>query len=373
MAFRLEDHLRSGWIDNTVKGTVTGELVVDGIAGPLVLELEGNAWPDLAGCRFSFTNPKAEPIPPETGKLLRAKQKGAAGDITGSQKCRVFLSKEDEKRAIENRGDEPMPETVWKNTLYIEWYSIGNGRVVLQGVDYDLEIDLPRWQLTEVEIAANAESRSTAQTDFLQRAVEGFQKTNQEIRDAENKIDPSGVDEFVWEKRMRENDKRTDALMELLDEVDSPEDTANLMEKALSAGMDDSGRADFTDDDDDEEFVRDLVELDDEGRKICRELEELAGDLGAKHYPGLHDDSVEAGDFLQLVVKSQATASMTSSEEMPGERGFLLARIKREIALAQSVLSALGEDSDNPREELVADVWIVRGLLVDLAGNLRGG
>src|SRR5207253_6671772 len=39
-----------GEIDNRVKGIVRGKVWVDGRAEPVVLELKGNAWPDLAGC-----------------------------------------------------------------------------------------------------------------------------------------------------------------------------------------------------------------------------------------------------------------------------------------------------------------------------------
>ena len=58
MAFRIHDSVVRGEIDNRVKGIVRGRIWVEGRAEPVVLELEGNAWPDLAGCLLTFTNPQ---------------------------------------------------------------------------------------------------------------------------------------------------------------------------------------------------------------------------------------------------------------------------------------------------------------------------
>ncbi len=44
-----------GEIDNRVKGFVRGNIWIEGRSEPIVLELEGNAWPDLAGCDPAFT------------------------------------------------------------------------------------------------------------------------------------------------------------------------------------------------------------------------------------------------------------------------------------------------------------------------------
>ena len=35
-----------------------GKIWLEGHAEPVVLELKGNAWPDLAGCLLTFTNPQ---------------------------------------------------------------------------------------------------------------------------------------------------------------------------------------------------------------------------------------------------------------------------------------------------------------------------
>ena len=60
MAFRIHDSVVRGEIDNRVKGIVRGKIWVEGRSEPVVLELKGNAWPDLAGCLLSFTTRKSE-------------------------------------------------------------------------------------------------------------------------------------------------------------------------------------------------------------------------------------------------------------------------------------------------------------------------
>ncbi len=57
MAFRIHDSVVRGEIDNRVKGIVRGKIWVEGRDDPVLLELKGNAWPDLAGCLLTFTNP----------------------------------------------------------------------------------------------------------------------------------------------------------------------------------------------------------------------------------------------------------------------------------------------------------------------------
>ena len=56
MAFRIHDSVVCGEIDNRAKGIVRGKIWVEGRTEPMMLELKGNAWPDLAGCLLTFTN-----------------------------------------------------------------------------------------------------------------------------------------------------------------------------------------------------------------------------------------------------------------------------------------------------------------------------
>src|SRR5439155_19575925 len=89
MAFRIHDSVVRGEIDNRVKGIVRGKIWVEGRAEPVVLELTGNAWPDLAGCLLTFTNPQKR-IPHQHLDSLHPLQRGSIGDLTASRKVRVF-------------------------------------------------------------------------------------------------------------------------------------------------------------------------------------------------------------------------------------------------------------------------------------------
>src|SRR5215471_2985648 len=120
MAFRIHDSVVRGEIDNRVKGVVRGRIWVEGKSKPLVLELEGNAWPDLAGCLLTFTNP-LERVRDQHLDSLSPTQRGVIGDLTASRKVRVFDVPLDEALAMIRRKEKP-PEHM-DNSLYLEWFS----------------------------------------------------------------------------------------------------------------------------------------------------------------------------------------------------------------------------------------------------------
>lgn len=136
MAFRIQSHVRSGTLDFTVRGIVTGHLEVIGLADPVTLHLQGLPWPDLAGHRLSFHRPPHEndrPIPDG----FDSEQEGAVGDMTASRKVKI------PDRPIEEwvRLPDEERQFTWGNSLYLEWHGIHNGRVVLESTDFVLSID----------------------------------------------------------------------------------------------------------------------------------------------------------------------------------------------------------------------------------------
>src|SRR5688572_22409663 len=126
MAFRIHDSVVRGEIDNRVKGIVRGKIWAVGRKKPVVLELKGNAWPDLAGCLLKFKNPLRR-VAHHALDSLAAKQVGQVGDITASRKVRVMEILMPEAYLMKKRGDH-VPEHM-ANSLYVEWYSAQNGRV----------------------------------------------------------------------------------------------------------------------------------------------------------------------------------------------------------------------------------------------------
>jgi len=63
MAWRLDQAVVKGEIDNRTKGIVTGRIWLFGIERPIELKLEGNCWRDMAGHLLTFENPN--PVKPD--------------------------------------------------------------------------------------------------------------------------------------------------------------------------------------------------------------------------------------------------------------------------------------------------------------------
>src|SRR5664279_907518 len=173
MAFRIHDSVVRGEIDNRVKGTVRGKIWLEGCAEPVVLELEGNAWPDLAGCLLTFTNPQKR-VPHHHLDSLHPMQCGSIGDLTASRKVRVFDIPLEEALAMCRRKEKP-PEHM-ANCLYLEWYSEANGRVVVESADYELTISAPEWRLTPEEDVERAKQAAAGMADFMGKLTEAIEQ-----------------------------------------------------------------------------------------------------------------------------------------------------------------------------------------------------
>jgi hypothetical protein len=136
MAWRIDEQVIRGEIHNQTRDRVSGRLWLLGREEPVVLELEGNPWRDIAGHVLKFTNPDPKP-----GNLsgFSTYQKGAAGDITASRKVKVpECSMEELMECFAASREFPWH---WGNSLYLEWFSETNGRVVIETAHYQLEMD----------------------------------------------------------------------------------------------------------------------------------------------------------------------------------------------------------------------------------------
>ncbi len=173
MAFRIHESVLRGEIDNRSKGIVRGKVWLAGKDEPVILELKGNAWPDLAGCLLTFTNPLKPVLDPHIDSI-RALQQGGAGDITASRKVRVFDVPLEEALAMIRRDEKP-PEHM-ANSFYCEWFSQSNGRVVIESADYNLTVSAPEWRLTPAENAERARQAAQGMIDFMQRLGEAVAK-----------------------------------------------------------------------------------------------------------------------------------------------------------------------------------------------------
>ena len=163
MAWRIEESVIRGEIDNRTRGRVAARIWFAGRAEPMELDLTGDCWRDLAGRRLEFTNP--EPKPGDAGGLEMIQQ-GAVGDITASRKVKV------PDIPLDQIGDyyaakKPFPWH-WGNALYLEWFSQSNGRVVIESAGYHLKIiGEPAWEMTAEEEAAQRRANGAATAGFM--------------------------------------------------------------------------------------------------------------------------------------------------------------------------------------------------------------
>lgn len=205
MAWRIDEAVVRGEIDNTVEGRVTGRIWLAGRQEPLDLDLAGDCWRDLAGTRLAFVNPtpKAEDL-----DGLETRQRGQVGDITASRKNKVLLIPYEEVKARHAAGEE-VP-VVWKNTLYLEWFSERNGRVVIETTDFELMAGERLWEMDE----DSEEAQKLANLQAMRDAMEAI--IRRPTPDERSRTEGDD-DEFAWEERLKESDRLTDAYQEVLE------------------------------------------------------------------------------------------------------------------------------------------------------------
>ncbi|MEX1119869.1 MAG: hypothetical protein WEB60_13865, partial [Terrimicrobiaceae bacterium] len=219
MSFRIGDWVMRGEVDCRVRGTITGKLWISGRKDPLRLNLEGIPDRDLAGCLLKFKCRCEEPEDPFPANLV-SEQTGTVGTLTASRKVRVPTVPKAEWLAClaEKR---PFPSQ-WANAIYLEWGNATHGNVVVEIAGAQCELSLPEWTLEETE--PDTEPEQPAEW-------------------------AEALDEFEWEKKLKESDTTADRLMELIDLHGHSDEAWDKIEEEM--GWDD----DFGDDLEDIEVV----------------------------------------------------------------------------------------------------------------------
>jgi PAS domain-containing protein len=225
MAWRIQDSVICGEIDNRLKGRVCGKLWVNGLDEPVKLDLVGNACPDLAGCLLKFKNP-AKTFPMRKKPEFNPLQRGKIGSLTASRKARVFTVPDEEAFAMIERGEKP--PTCTANALYLEWFSEGNGRVVIESAGYELTISAPEWRLTPAEEKQRANDAEAGWEMFSKQLNDALEKQKRDPKDPE-----AEWDEHDYEKLLRESDARTDKYMELLDKYGDSDEAEEKIAKEM--------------------------------------------------------------------------------------------------------------------------------------------
>ncbi len=348
MAWRIEAAVAHGEIDNTVEGHTTGRIWLAGRDEPLILSLDGDCWRDLAGTRLQFENPEPQVL--AEMEALDIDQAGVIGDMTASRKNKVpTVSEEKVHELYQNYLDIPHE---WQNTLYLEWFSEMNGRVMIETAAYTLTISPHEWAMDEDEENAQKLANLNSMRDFMAQVIRR--------RDADGSEPEifSNLDEFAWEERLKESDRLTDAYQEVLEkyleDVDSEQKEAFVMgwDGLLDAlaERDEAGEEDFEeddyqarggmslafdeDDDEDEENFRDPD--DDSGAENDEHpLQAKAQELAMRAIDVIQRDAGPGTPSYQLITNLlQVSGKLAgvlygSHNAYPPETGFVLAVLKR--------------------------------------------
>jgi len=396
MAWRVDEAVEHGLIDNTVEGITTGKIWLAGRDEPLILSLNGDCWRDLAGTVLEFENPNPRACP--EADELDTEQTGIIGDITASRKARVPELSEEEMDECERRGQE-IPFK-WSNVLYIEWFSEINGRVLIEAADYQLKVSASEWQMDEDQEEAQKLANLSAMRDFLAQVIrrpEPADSTESAPIAAKGELD-----EFEWEERLKESDRLSDAYQEVLekymDDHDSEQKEAfvmgwdgllGAMAEREEGGEDD----DFDEDGDFLEQWRDSDEDDDEdGDEDDEEwlagshpLQERARDVAMRCF-----DLVSRNDDKDSPAQRLVSNLMQVSSKLAGvlhghgsgyepEAGFVLAVLKRCLNWINDAVGACGEMieiADDPDacaslENLRNEIFALRDGIIELRRELK--
>lgn len=173
MAWRIDESVIRGEIDNRTRGRVTGRIWFEGVAAPVELDLAGNAWRDLAGRKLEFVNPVAvkAPLLTSTDAGFGLRQQGVIGDCTASRRVTVPEVSMDELME-RYRQRKPFPWH-WGNSLYLEWFSAVNGRVVIESASFLLTVSPDiAWDMTPEEEVTQRKKNAEAMSGFMQQLGE---------------------------------------------------------------------------------------------------------------------------------------------------------------------------------------------------------
>lgn len=372
MAHRIDRAVLRGEIDNTVEGRTVGRLWLVGREEPVTLELIGDCWRDLAGAKLLFANPApGEPM------ALAPRQEGVVGDMTASRKFRVPLCELGECLAREAAGDE-VP-VVWKNSLYLEWFSRTDGRVVIETCDYELTLCDREWSMDADDEEAQKLANLQAMRDFLASMIARPEPGSMVESD----------DEFGWERRLQQSDRLTDAYQEVLekymDDPDAERKEAFVMgwDGVLGAmaeeaeSRDEFEAAEFDEDD----WADD--EVDDDELFRPHPLQEAAQELAIRAIDLLraeYGDKDDAGRVLSAMTMVAAKLAGALNGSYERESGYVMAILKRCLNYQNDALSGFAgllagcEDGDERRalESLRDEVFVLRGRITEMRRELKG-
>ena len=399
MALRLDTAVIRGEIDNTTRGNVRVKLWLVGQAEPIVLDLRGDAWRDVAGSRITFTHPRPEAQ--AAAAALHPKQKGYVGDITASQKVKIEGENEDLDGLFEEDDDKTEAASEWRNSLYVEWFSEENGRVFIESTDFEISVSEWLWEMD----AATEEAQKMTNLHTMRGWLAGIiQRPEPKNDDEDEDFDDS---EESWEASLKQSDRLSDAHMEALEKygMDGLDDdrVSFVMgwDHMLGGGEGESEVADDGEAWKGEPDASDPQEFDEEGfdqwleeeeSKEQHPLQKRAHDLVIRLMTELDDERSENAEtsdgdtaldrFIRNTMNiSGKLAGALGMRGFAGSRnkGYTLAILRRCLNWANEALSALNELVESPAwqgrldllAEFRAELFALRDGMTDLRRELR--
>lgn len=354
MAWRFDQAVIRGELDNTVRGRVTVRLEVMCRAKPILLDLQGDAWRDIAGSRLRFINPiprRQSVVPPGFGV-----QKGQVGDITASRKVKVFAVPEEEwKQAYRERRIHEVP-TEMRSCFYLEWFMEGVGRCVVESTDFQVEVIEHRWQMDEDEETAQRMANMHAMREHLAAVIQ--RPFRDDTTGYDDELRQEDFTEEKWEEQLKACDRLNEASLEAHDKYE--EDEGSEQKIAFVMGWD--------------HLIEDLADAQEgvepssgdppEKQRRREWMETLIQDFS-------YDPDSEMEDVGRLDEATEGAAIRHQAQEHP------LGRQARELVVricdgaSRSGLEGSSESSpDDPLTRFLGHVMQVSGKLVAAVGTL---
>lgn len=342
MAWRIDEAVIHGEIDNTAAGRTTGRIWLVGRSEPLQLDLEGDGWRDLAGTRLKFFN--RDPLAQWDSSSLETWQSGLVGDLTASRRRRVPTVDEDEMvRLYEAKMEIP---TEVRNLLYLEWFSKVNGRVVIESTDFELDISDRHWEMDVDAEEAQKLANLNAMRDFMTQVIRRREPSDEDPLEGEE------LDEYAWEERLKESDRLTDAYQEVLEKYMEDEDSER--KEAFVMGWD--GLLDAMAEREEceagllaeEEDVEDQDDFGASGEWSAHPLQAKAQELAVMAMDLVQRDADQGSPDYQLVtcllqVSGKLAGALNGGPEEGPDTGYVLAVLKRCIHWLNQAVGACQE------------------------------
>lgn len=373
MAVRLDENaIIKGTIDNRTMGkTIVQIAFTDGFFTQITLR--GNPYRDIAGRIVSFYHPKPDESLFHESALMPI-DKGAVGEITAARKVKVpTISLKEVGEYYSQRKKIPY---TWKNSIYLEWFTLNGGRCVLEASELEISSSEPLWNMTDAD---EEKAQKVAQKGLIH-----FLNMNGDIDESRLRIDQtlekSGeeLDEFEWEKLFRHSDTVTDRYMELLEKYEFDDEN---IDKLMGWHKDDD-EAEFKiskplefheqfEYDADFEAEYEANQKAQKNHPIRRRAKKILQSLDSATNADKENEDNEIGEIWSVVAtvnaKLAGTFSGYCSDDTYEDNGFVIAQLKRVLTHVNLAHDLMIKNNHAQVQALM----LLRQDIIDLQTKLR--